>query len=292
MQIFENKSNRSRSRCSYCRDEGHVATACPQVEKDWAYWKDFIVPPESAQLISGYRYYQRRNPDSWGKWYDQCKMLWDKQILAKAMANQPKPKRKASAPKKCGFCGEAGHSRRNCNKMKTFLADAHKANENWRRAAYDLLVKKLGLSVGAAVKVKYDSYGTQRGQEKVALVSSINWDKLNVTCANGRWGDYTQGLSIGVLIDGRQQRMGFHHELMNNTLNPTFQSLEGYASWQYVSSIAPAPQPLDESWVTDYKDAFEYLAKKRTYKRLDDESVIKLIDYWKGVGQKMSSTIS
>ena len=148
------------------------------------------------------------------------------------------------------------------------------------------------LAVGAAVKVKYDSYGTQRGQEKVALVRSINWDKLNVTCANGRWGDYTQGLSITVLIDGRQQRMGFHHELMNNTINPTFQSLEGYASWQYVSSIAPAPHPLDESWVTDYKDAFEYLAKKRTYKRLDDESIIKLIDFWKGVGQKMTSTIS
>ena len=292
MQIFENKSNRSRSRCSYCRSEGHVATACPQVEKDWAHWKNFEVPPKHTQpQTSTWRYYQRGNPDAWGKWYTHCKELWDKQILAKAMAIHPKPKRKAS-PKKCGFCGEAGHSRRNCDKMKTFLADAHKANENWRRAAYDLLVKKLGLSVGAAVKVKYDSYGNQRGQEKVALVSSINWDKLNVTCANGRWGDYTQGLSIGVLIDGQKHRMGFHHTLMNSTLNPTFQSLEGYASWQYVSSIAPAPQPLDESWVTDYKDAFEYLAKKRNYKRLEDESIVKLIDYWKGFGQKMTSTIS
>ena len=75
MQIFENKSNRRASRCSYCRDEGHVATACPQVEKDWAYWKDFIVPPESVQLTSGYRYYQRRHPESWGKWYEECKKL-------------------------------------------------------------------------------------------------------------------------------------------------------------------------------------------------------------------------
>ena len=42
MKIFENKgTGRSPSRCSYCRSEDHVARDCPQVEKDWAYWKNF-----------------------------------------------------------------------------------------------------------------------------------------------------------------------------------------------------------------------------------------------------------
>jgi hypothetical protein len=292
MQIYENKgSNRSKSRCSYCRSEDHVARDCPQVEKDWAYWKDFVVPPPSSQLqTGGWRYYQRRNPDAWGKWYTHCKEALDKQIKYKAMANQPKPKRKAS-PKKCGFCGEAGHSRRNCDKMQTFLADAHKANENWRRAAYEILVKKMGLSVGAAIKVKYDNYGSDR-REKIALISSINWDKLNVTCANATYGDYRQGLEIHCIVEGNTHRLSFSADDLRNTLKPTFQTVSGWSTWKYIGSVAPAPQPLDESWVTDYKDAFEYLAKKRTYKRLDEESIINLIEYWKGFGQKMTSTIS
>lgn len=257
-----------------------MARDCPQVEKDWAYWKDFVVPPPSSQpQTDGWRYYKRQNPDAWGKWYTHCRELWDKQILAKAMANQPKPKRKVS-PKKCGFCGEKGHSRRNCDEMQTFLADAYKANENWRRAAYDLLVKKMGLSVGAAIKVKYDSYGCDT-REKIALVSSINWDVLNVTCANSRYGDYRQGLEIKVVIDGFKQRIAFDHDTMRNRLNPTFQIVEGWSSWKYIDSVAPAPQPLDESWVTDYKDAFEYLAKKRTLARLVEEGICQLINTWK-----------
>jgi hypothetical protein len=283
MNIYENKgSNRSPSACSYCRTEGHVARDCPQVEKDWAYWKEFQVPPQHIQQPdSRWRYYQRRNPDAWGKWYTHCKELWDKQILAKATANQPKAKRKTSAPKKCGFCSEAGHSRRNCDRMQTFLANAYKANENWRRAAYDLLVKKMGLSVGAAIKVKYDSYGAMGQIEKIALVSSINWDKLNVTCANGNYGDYRQNLEIHCIVDGKTQRLSFSADDLRNTLKPAFQTVIGWSNWQYVSSVAPAPQPLGESWVTDYKDAFEYLAKKRTLVRLVEEGIIRLINTWK-----------
>ncbi len=245
--------------------------------------RDFRVPPESVKLTSGYRYYQRRHPESWGKWYEQCKKLWDKQILAKAMANQPKPKRKAS-PKKCGFCGQAGHSRRNCEAMKSFIAKAHKANENWRRVAYNLLVKKLGLSVGAAIKVQQDYYGSEN-VEKIALVSSINWDKLNVTCANGRWGDYRQALEIQIIIDGQKKYLSFDGDQMRDDLNPTFMSVEGYSRWKYIQAVAAAPKPLDESWVTDYKDAFEYLAKKRTLERLKEESIVTLVEAWSKVGQ-------
>lgn len=286
MQIYENKgSNRSPSRCSYCRSESHVARDCPQVEKDWAYWKNFEVPPDYIQpKTTGWRYYQRRNPEAWGKWYAHCKELWDKQILAKAMADQPKPKRKAS-PKKCGFCGQAGHSRRNCEAMKSFIAKAHKANENWRRVAYNLLVKKLGLSVGAAIKVKYDGWGQQCGQEKIALVSDINWDKLNVTCANQQWGDYRQSLEIEVIIDGQKHRLNFDNRHVTGVLSPTFKSVSGWSNWKYVKAVAAAPKPLDESWVTDYKDAFEYLAKKRTLERIKEENVVDIVEEWSKIGQ-------
>ena len=93
--------------------------------------------------------------------------------------------------------------------------------------------------------------------------------------------NYRQSLSIGVLIDGQQSKLSFSHDYTSKYLRPIFQSVDGWGCWKYIGSVAPSPQPLVESWVTDYKEAFEYLAKKRSLSRLDDEGIIDVINTWK-----------
>jgi len=274
MNYFENKrTNRRESACGYCRTVGHMARECPQVSKDYAYWKDFIIPLQAGNPC---HWYNANTPKYWGEWYTKCIETMKKQLDYAEKSKQPK-KRRVIKNKTCGFCGRGGHNRRNCHKMKIFLADAYKANENWRRAAYDLLVKKLGLSVGAAIEVENTSYySSNKPENKIALVKEINWDQLNVTCANSRYGDYRQGLSINVLVDGRTERLSFDKEC----LQPTFLSVVGWGCWRYVKPIATAPKPLNESWVTDYKDAFDYLTKKRTLTRLQEEGLTDLVAKW------------
>ncbi len=282
MNIYENnKSGRGRgaSSCGYCRRTGHNINECPQVAKDYAYWKDYTIPLQAGNPC---HYYNANTPKYWGEWYTKCINAMQKQLDYREKQKQPKVKRKSS-PKKCGFCGETGHTRRNCDKMNTFLTDAYKANENWRRAAYDLLVKKLGLSVGAVIQVKYDGYGTYGDEKpvKVALVRAINWGQLNLACANPRWGDYRQALVIIILVEGVEHKLKFSHERKDSTMKPTFQTVGGWGHWKYVNSLAAAPEPLAESWVHDYRDAFDYLVKKRNYSRLVEEGLAQLVEDWK-----------
>ena len=47
-----------------------------------------------------------------------------------------------------------------------------------------------------------------------------------------------------------------------------------------VKLISPSEHPLDEKWVTDYKDAFDYLTKKYSKERLEEDGVTSLINEW------------
>ena len=207
MKIYENHKNSSgkvKNSCGYCRQQGHNRTECPEVAKDWAYFQDFQIPPNRG-AHSWYR--SRSNPKYWGEWYEDCKRTYAKQLDAKAKTKATASKR--SAPK-CGFCGSPHHNRRNCDVMKSFLADCYKANENWRREAYKTIVSDLGLNIGAAISVRkrLNYYSSAEEYEThVGIVTNINWDNLNVMAAfNGDWDaneKYAQNLNITAFIDGK-----------------------------------------------------------------------------------------
>ena len=284
MNIFEHnkqgKSYRSASACGYCRTVGHNINECPQVPKDYSYWKDHRVPLQAGNPC---RWYSANQPKYWGEWYTKCINAMAKQLDYVEKQNQPKQKR-ASKPKFCGFCGHSGHNRRNCDKMQTFLANAYRANENWRRKAHHILVSQLGISVGAAIKVEKSSgWGSnQTTTEHVGLVSSVNWDRLNLTCANSTWEDnWKQNLRIEVVIDGNRHPLKFSGGTVTKILQPTFQNTSSYSSITYKDKVAAAPNPLDESWVTDYKEAFDFIAKKRSYERLEEYGITALVEKWK-----------
>ena len=143
MNIYEmkkrGKSCRSESACGYCRTTGHNINECPQVAKDYEEWRYHRVPLNTGNPC---RWFSIQQPKYWGEWYTKCVNAYHKQLDYQQKKKQPKKKR-ASKSKSCGFCGNSGHTRRTCLAMETFKSDAYRANENWRRKAYDILAISL-----------------------------------------------------------------------------------------------------------------------------------------------------
>ena len=289
MQIYENGGRTNRKpTCSYCRNPDHRAKDCPQAPIDWAYWQQKQIPPhEPAQ-------HWWKQPRYWGEWYTKCEATILKQQEWAAKQAQPKTARKAKA-RKCGFCGSPDHNRRACPTMRQFIADCYTANENWRRAAYKTLVEDHGIYVGAAIKVKEARYyGSGNPEPQVALVTDVNFDKLNLLCARNGYDGYNQLLQITVNVAGHSRGLQFYNRGYRSTPRDTTakeQSFtecfakQGYHSLDYVSSISNNATPLDPSWITDYRDAFDWLAKKRSLVQLNEMGITGLVETWKERGE-------
>jgi len=291
MQIYEDKeTKRGSNRCGYCRESGHNKTKCPQVSKDWAFWKDYIVPPFSG----GGWWMSRRNPKHWGDWYLQCKNTHEEQVRRTKAEKTGKPKRKLPS---CGFCRSSMHNRRNCPEQKSFLEKCYKANENWRKAAYKELVEKHGICVGACIQVRKRTGWTDDYAEHVGIITSVNFDKLNVMAAHdglysGHTNPYECVLQIKAFIDGEEWPVAIltdesHRRGWNKTIETSLNhgiirrgSNHWNPKWVMDKLLSPSEHPLDEKWVTDYKDAFDYLTKKYSKERLDNDHVTSLINKW------------
>ena len=119
--------------------------------------------------------------------------------------------------------------------------------------------------------------------KKIGMITKVNFDKLNVMCdLHTNWGnyDYRCNLEVIALIDGHERQLVFR----SDALKGVFEGNGGngyYHQWVFSRSVANAPQPLDESWVQDYKGAFDFIAKKRSYEKLKDADVVATIDKWK-----------
>ena len=269
------KKNKRRNSCSYCREEGHNITVCPRVNEDWEYWKEYRVPIYSKIK---YAYSLIKYPDNWGRWYRDCQEGVQKQTAYQnRLGSSSKPVKKS-----CGFCGEPDHNRRRCESMKTFLKDCYTANENWRRHFYEVVVKQHNLSVGAAVKTFRKGYYGSDDVEGLGIITSINFDQLTFLSSTS-WDDdfYQNRLKITALVDGEQKAIS-----IDNKDFPLFvgvvKSDNGWWRSLYMKEvITESSTALDESWVTDYKGAFQFLAKKRSYQQLLDDGVVQVVEKWK-----------
>ena len=171
--------------------------------------------------------------------------------------------------------------------MEKFLKDCYKANENWRRAAYQEIVQDHGLSVGAVVEVDaYVNYNTR--EKKMGIIKSINWDTINVFSAMSTSSSFAASpLAIEVIVDGKVQKL--------SGLQDFFACIgsngEGY-SWgggNLLRVVTHSPTPLDPEWITSYKESFETLVKKRSLEQLKEGMVsdyrapnlVKHINQWK-----------
>ena len=308
MNIHENngKSNKSKATCGYCREEGHNQYQCPHVKSDW---ENFLSRLEIPKDTLGQPVKRGYNYASWNtggfdpltmdimnnalsSWFRNCKKAY---LVQKDRGFNLDHKRKGStAQRTCGFCGSKDHTRRNCSVMEQFLKDCYKANENWRRAAYKELVEMGGLSVGACVKVEYDSGGWQNRQKirGTGIITNINWETVNVFSGMDRLSSFAHSpLEVTVLVNGEQRRMAnlddkFHTIGKNGLVNSFWR---GHSACSLVSFVTNSPTPLPPEWVTSYKESFKTLVKKKTYEQLQNgmksdwrsPNLVAHIDAWK-----------
>ena len=288
MQIHEsqNTKHKRKATCGYCREEGHNQYQCPHVRGDWENFLSKLMVPRKADgtfITRGYNsvYYGMGGFDplktelynsGFSSWFSSCRKAY---LVQKERGFDLKHKAKKTAvTRTCGFCGETGHTRRNCGYMKDFLKRCYKANENWRRAAYKEIVEGYGISVGAVVEVVEKSgYGSnERITTTLGIIKSINWDKANVFAALSKKSDTVRSpFVIEVLIGNRSVKLNNLKECFNTigeNGEVTYSWRSDGASLKRV--ITHSPTPLDPEWITSYRESFETLVKKRTLEQLRD----------------------
>ncbi len=285
MKIFENKDSpiyRNKNACGYCRRIGHNRANCPHAPEDWLRFSTYQIPMNTTGTQCAWY----KQPRYWGTWYEECK----KTVILQ-QRNASKAKAKRTTARNCGFCGGAGHTRRNCSEMKKFVAQCYKANENWRRAAYEILVQEHGIDIGAAVEVQEDgSYWNEKSSTHVGLITSINWDSLNVmTAFQGcyDWGEkYGQKVAVGVMVDGTDTKLSLKHMCEGASLRAIISPRNSYprhsSHWdtKLIKVIGRSERPLKEEWTTSYKEAFDYLCKKTNLQQLKERGVYNHIQNW------------
>lgn len=303
MKIHENKDNRinSKSTCGYCRTVGHNQYQCPHVKGDWENFLSVLrIPVDKAgqPIRRGYNYVTWRqgsfNPlvddvqnNSFASWFRSCRKAYIVQ-KERGFDLEGKAKRKVTAKRTCGFCGSAHHTRRNCDIMEQFLKDCYKANENWRRACYKELVEMKGLSVGACVKVEISTGWNSPPQEKIGLITKINWDTINVLSGMNIRSEFAESsLDVHVMVGNETLQL----KDLNETFNTIGKNGTSYfwSGAKLLEVITHSPTPLPPEWITSYKESFETLVKKRTYDQLQSgmkseynaPNIVAQIEAWK-----------
>ena len=303
MRIFEDNKKgigkNSPPACSYCRHEGHNINECPHAQEDWDNgWHELRVPIHTTNINASWM----KSPRYWGEWFTKCKETLAKQAAYKLKQEAKENGKGKSKPRRaalCGFCGEAGHTRRNCLAKQTFLDDAYQANRNWRKAAYRHLVTERGLSAGAVVQV-YD----MEGHPKIGTITDINFDTISLFSSSDRhkWGDLSSPLYISVLVDGEKcpltETIGSSHWKRVNKGTITGNTDIEYAPFHdeqsgrhygtnycFIKTLSRAENELGEEWVNGYKDGFDFLAKKWNHEKLLAKGVYTLIEKWKNMSE-------
>jgi len=285
MKIHENQNNsyRSKSTCGYCRETGHNQYQCPHVKGDW---ENFLSRLEIPKDILGHPIKRGYNRVTWNynnnkafnpltdgiennalaSWFRNCRKAYLVQ-RERGFDLEGKAKRKVTAKRTCGFCGSEHHTRRNCDVMEEFLKDCYKANENWRRACYKELVEIHGLSVGACVKVGVSTGWNSPPEEKIGLITKINWDTVNVLSGMSNRSDFAESsLDVHVMVGNETMLL----KDLNETFNTIGKNGTSYrwSGAKLLEVITHSPTPLPPEWITSYKESFGTLVKKRTYAQL------------------------
>ena len=127
-------------RCSHCYQTGHNKSSCPDYKLKIEEWREAGIMTSTVEK------------------YDRSKQ------------------RKANAAKNrsCSYCGESGHSRASCSKMKAQMERYRIRNKEYR-SNYLKAVLENGLGPGALLSA--ENWG---GSKMLYLVMSVDWSKVSM----------------------------------------------------------------------------------------------------------------
>ena len=160
--------------CSYCYGHGHNKMGCPKAMEKAAtvlpQWEEWQKMDHDTELHRNSIWRAKRHFD-WSLSQMEAMEIW-----------QQKQKRSRKV-KRCNFCGETGHNKRTCPKLKSTRLALHKAELGFRASVVAGL-RKTGQGIGAVVsgKREYWDRSTHEWQHEqcVGLVVGHRWDYLEL----------------------------------------------------------------------------------------------------------------
>ena len=129
---------RSAPTCKFCGTQGHTMAKCPDMIAMYEEVKDKSIEERDFKGNFAVQYIEKRKGTS----------LTGRKTVKKA--------------KKCGYCRETGHNRRDCPQMEKDKVFIIKANKLWRRV-YGEFATKHGLTPASLIKVTDRSYNYNAG---------------------------------------------------------------------------------------------------------------------------------
>ena len=135
-------------RCSHCFQSGHNKSSCPEYKKRI----------ESLRDLYG-----------------------DDDARVRAYDDKKSRKRAAAKTRKCTYCGEPGHNRAGCAKLKASM-EAYRSRNVVYRANVIATMAQYGIGLGTLINTT-DYWG----DDKTFMVVGIDWDQINMSTPNGNW---------------------------------------------------------------------------------------------------------
>jgi len=132
----ESSYGRSAPTCKFCNTQGHTIAKCPDMIALYEEVKDKSIEQRDFKGNYAVQYIEKRNGTTTSK----------------------RPK----VVKKCGYCRETGHSRRNCSQMEEDKKFIMKANRVWRKVWADKATQ-YGLTPASLIKVSDRRYDYSQG---------------------------------------------------------------------------------------------------------------------------------
>ena len=153
----ENGNYKRTVRCGHCYEVGHNKSACPKRKQDL---KDNIKRYKKELTENMFAHdWQRDNAKRY--------LQHSKDQLHKMETR--------GQNRKCGFCGEEGHTRRSCSHRKAKVAEATTSAIDLRKFAAKQMIAE-GFGPGALIQVPHPRHGSE--QQVLAVVTSVNFEEI------------------------------------------------------------------------------------------------------------------
>lgn len=247
-----NHYGRSAPTCKFCGTTGHTMTKCPDMIAMYEEVKDQSIEERDFKGNFAVQYIEKR----------------------KGIGTNKRPK----VVKKCGYCRETGHSRRNCSQMEEDKKFIMKANRLWRKVWADKATK-YGLIPASLVKVqdrRYDySQGGYMTTDFLCTVGAELPENLNVFAL----GEDNKKQEIKIPLLGYKPEYGNNlvdaRLLINAVTQEIAKNLFSYSySWgniENVQLVAKSSYEFKDEWFDDCPmEDINYALKKWSKEQMSD----------------------
>jgi len=252
--------------CGLCGAKGHNIRTCPHY-KDVLREAQLIVDHETkgTPIVGRYR---------WFTW--QHAMA----LFEKKKRDNKKPRPKPTKKRKCSFCKETDHTKRNCSVKVEAKKVLYEANVIWR-STFLTKAKEVGIAPGALIKLKrFQSYsggvmGWRVYKDTMSLVIGADWDELTFMNSYGLHWQY-QALwyishHLALDDDSVSVKIG-QPELRQLFGNLFFSEPAKSLSVKNIEVITKAEVPLDEAWANNQQvKELDWLIAQHSLNQLEGE---------------------